>query len=267
MNGLFRDTLSELFDRKIIYLYAFATLIAFLVIFASDRLEVEFGRQMGQPLDSSGIDTFLSESVARGLSGFMSLLVFMTAMAVAGLIPGMFRKGRAEFYLPAPIARGRLLLTKVFSIWTVYGLFAILCGLLTFAFAAILLPGVSPGMLVLFGVYWLSMLVWVSVVAFGGIVFKSASGAIITAFFVWLLQQAQGILDWVNGLLPNPLAIVDWSQTILYYTIPDTSALGDIAVALGVGGRIDSWMPLWHSLLFAVVLLYLASWIFKRRDF
>jgi ABC-type transport system involved in multi-copper enzyme maturation permease subunit len=256
---------SELFDRKIIYLYAFATLMAFFVVFAGDRLEVEFGTQTGQSLDSGEMDGFVSSWVAEGLSVFMSLLVFMTAMAVAGLIPGMFRKGRAEFYLPSPIARGRLLLTKVFSIWTIYGVFAIACGLLTFAFAAIILPGVSTRMLILFGVYYLDVLIWVSVIVFGGVLFKSASGAIITAFFVWLLQRAQGILDWINELINTPL--ISWAQTVLYYAIPDTSALGDIAIRLGVGGRITSWMPLWHSLLFAVVLLYLATWVFKRRDF
>ncbi len=265
MRGIVTDVFAELVDRKVIYLFAFVTLVALLVIFAGSKIETEFDMPGGERLESEALGGFLSDWLVRGFSVFLTILVFLGAMASAGLIPRMMEPGRAEYYLSKPVSRTRLLLGKVLAIWFAYGLLVVLGGTLSALFAALVLGFSELRIVILFGIYWVDFLVWTSIICLGGVLFRSGSGAIISAFLVWILQEVPGFLEWVNQLLS--WKAVGWIQDAIYYLIPDTSAMGDIAVQLTVGREVADWMPLWHSLLFAVVMLYLAVRVFKARDY
>jgi ABC-type transport system involved in multi-copper enzyme maturation permease subunit len=265
MNGIFADTLVELKDRKIVYLFAFVTVLAMLVIFIGDTVSGEFDSQMGG-LEAQGItEGLVSTAVVQGFSVFMTILVFLAAMATAGLIPAMVEKGRSEFYLARPISRTRLLLSRVLSIWLVYGLLNIACGLVAVVFSAFLLGSSDIGMIWLFGIYWLNFFIWFAAICLGGILFRSASGAIMMAFLIWLLREVPGLLRGINQLVDRRW--LEWTADTISYLVPDSSGMGDIAVALTMGQSVTNWMPLWHSSLVAVVMLLLAVWVFKRRDY
>ncbi len=266
MNGILADTLVELKDRKVVYLFAFVTVLAMLVIFAGDRVGAEFNVTVGGDLQGQGLaEGFIAGAVVNGFSIFMTILVFLAAMATSGLIPAMLEKGRSEFYLARPLSRTRFLLSRFFSIWLVYGLLILACGLIAFAFSAMLLGSVETGLVWLFGIYWLNFFVWLSVICLGGLLFRSGSGAIMLAFAVWLLRKVPGLLDWASQLIE--WKSIQWTRDIVFYLVPDSSGMGDVAVALAVGQSVNDWMPLWHSTLVAVVLLLLALWVFKRRDY
>lgn len=265
MNGILADTLVELKERKIVYLFAFVTVLALLVIFAGDRAGEEFHFDQGGLEMGAVGEGFMTSAVANGFSFFMTILVFLAAMATAGLIPAMLEKGRSEFYLARPLSRTSLLLSRIFSIWLVYGLLIMACGLVALAFSAMLL-GFTDGRIVwLFAVYWLNFLIWLSIICLGGLLFRSSSGAIMLAFMVWLLRKVPGLLDWANQVVD--WKSIQWTRDILYYLVPDSSGMGDVAVALAVGQPVTNWMPLWHSTLVAVAMLLVAVWVFKRRDF
>ena len=65
MNGILADTLTELKDRKIVYVFAFATVLALLVIFAGDKAGDEFSVSMGD-LEGRGVsEGFLASAIAN----------------------------------------------------------------------------------------------------------------------------------------------------------------------------------------------------------
>lgn len=268
MNGILADTLVELKDRKIIFLFAFVTLLAMLVIFAGDKLGDEFNAGMGGAggMEQHGVaEGFVSGAVVNGFSVFMTILVFLAAMATAGLIPAMVEKGRSEFYLARPISRTRLLLARTFSIWLVYGSLITACGLAAFAFSAVLLGFTEGGIAWLFAVYWLNFLIWLSVICLGGIIFRSAIGAIMLAFTIWLLREVPAWLDGINQLVG--WKSLEWASDGITILVPDSYGMGDIAIALTMGQPVSDWMPMWHSTLVAVVMMLFAVWVFKRRDY
>ena len=128
MRGLIRDSVVELFDRKVIYVFGVVTLIAVGIIGLLRSAEVRLEGQIG--MDADSMTEMFSDQLLSGQSLFMSILVFLAVMAVAGLIPNMLVKGRADFYLSKPISRSALLLRKLISIWIVYGGVVITCGLI-----------------------------------------------------------------------------------------------------------------------------------------
>lgn len=261
MRGLLNDTVSELFDRKMIWVYAVLSALAILVTFGARAVEISI---QGQNLDLTEMGEVLAQSAARGLSVFLYILVFFTVLGTAGVIPSMFIRGRADYFLSKPISRPALLLYKVISIWLVYS------AVLSVAF---LLEAIAIG--AAFGhfdirlfwlpvVYSLTLLVWLSVTSLAGIWFGSGAMSLIAAFVVWLLQYLLSFHEWVAQLTRSKtiVLIVD----MLYNIVPKTGQMSDMALALAVGGSIE-WLPLWSSLLFAVAALVVTVAVFRRKEY
>lgn len=265
MRGLLGDAVGELLSRKVLFLFGFVTLVMILAVFVTGEIGVDIKVQGGEDFEVEQLIGPLGPWIAQVFSKVMTIFVFLAVLATVGLIPVSLEKGRAEFYLSRPVSRSRLLFGKLFSIWLVYGTVIIVCGLIIYGFTSVI-HGVLDGKIVyLFLVYWLNFLIWLSIVGLAGILFGSAAWSMMAAFVVWiaqwLLSYHEGISQIVRSKLVNNLI------EVLYYAVPKTGEIGDIAVSLSIGRTVDSWMPLWSSLLFAAVMLYLAAWVFKRRDY
>jgi hypothetical protein len=53
----------------------------------------------------------------------------------------------------------------------------------------------------------------------------------------------------------------------LYHFLPKTSELGNITRLLVQGMEVTSWMPLWTSLVFGVIMLTVSNVVFGRKNF
>jgi len=53
----------------------------------------------------------------------------------------------------------------------------------------------------------------------------------------------------------------------LYHFLPKTSELGNITRLLVQGADVNSWMPLWTSLIFGVLMLAVSNIVFSRKNF
>jgi ABC-type polysaccharide/polyol phosphate export permease len=53
----------------------------------------------------------------------------------------------------------------------------------------------------------------------------------------------------------------------LYYILPKVFDLGNMARQIVLGDPITSWMPVWSSLLFGVVVLSCGLFAFSRRNY
>jgi ABC-type transport system involved in multi-copper enzyme maturation permease subunit len=263
MRGITRDCVVEMFDRKTVYLFIAVTFIAVVLAFLSPKMEVEFYSTGNVDMGSMG--DFLTNPVTKALSTYLMFMVFLAVMASAGLVPSMLARGRADFYLSKPISRTSLLLNKLFSIWLVYGGTVVLCGLLIYAALALTHGFFDWKIFYIFILVLVNLFIWLSITTTAGIVTGSTAMSVMSAFLVWV---AQVILHWheqIKGFLESkPVGyIVDG----LYYILPKTSEVSAIADACAFGKPIESWMPLYSSLIFSTTLVALGVVIFKRKNY
>jgi len=54
---------------------------------------------------------------------------------------------------------------------------------------------------------------------------------------------------------------------VLYYALPKVFDVGRIARELVLGNPVTSWMPVWSSALFGVVILSTGLYLFARRNY
>jgi ABC-type transport system involved in multi-copper enzyme maturation permease subunit len=196
---------------------------------------------------------------------FVTVLIFLVVMATAGLVPTLLERGRAEFYIARPYGRRSLLLGKFFAIWVVYGAAMTICSLFVWLVGGVAFGSFSFSALWVLVMALVALFIWLSVTVFVGIWSGSTAMAVMSAVIVWVLQTILAQREWIKLLTDSKLALTlnDW----FYYIVPKPSAIADIAVTLASGQAVDDWLPLWSSLLFAVVVLGLAVVVFKRKDY
>ncbi|HQL25224.1 MAG TPA: hypothetical protein PKY95_12460, partial [candidate division Zixibacteria bacterium] len=107
--------------------------------------------------------------------------------------------------------------------------------------------------------------VWLSVTAFSGILTGSFAVSIMMAFVMWIAQVLLQYHEAVQNVIGS--RFVTGIVSGLYYVLPKTSQLGEVTQSLALGRPVESWLPLWSSLLFAVVLVGITVAMFERKDY
>ena len=95
---------------------------------------------------------------------------------------------------------------------------------------------------------------------------KEEPVSIMTAFLVWFVQW--GLQTWrdvIQGFVDN--AVINGIVDGLYYVLPKHSQMADLFERLVDGLPIDSWLPLWSSVAFAIILISLTSVAFRQTDY
>lgn len=260
MRGILADTIAEMVDRKVLWIYGAAAVVGMLVILVARQMQVQFH---AEGMDLQDMGAALTSPRLFLYHKFAYYLVFLTVMISAGLVPKMMVRGRADFYLSKPLSRKTLLLNKLFAIWLVYG------ALLT----AVMLIEMAVGGLG-FGVFdakvfylvlceLLALFVWLTITVFAGIVSGSGPTSILIAFAVWVVQQLLALHEGISRLLDSP--VLGKGVEILYYIWPKTIKISEEGLNYVTGSSFD-WMPLYSSLIFAAVLVYVTVYIFNRQN-
>ncbi|PWB72027.1 hypothetical protein C3F09_07180 [candidate division GN15 bacterium] len=265
MNGILRDTVAELIDRKILYVFLGVTLIAVLVIAATSSVDLRIQVSGTGELGNTAPSVIAQSALLKLFGAFISLLVFLAAMASASLMPSALEKGRVDFYLTKPLSRAGFLLRKYVAIWLTYGGIVVACGLIVYPVAGLVHGTSDSRVAYLFGASLVNLAIWFSITVAAGVLSRSAPIAIMTAFIVWVGQT----------ILAGHTAIGDfigssgWKYLVdaLYYILPKPSILFDQAFALCEGKAITDWVPLGSSILFAAAMLVAAAEILRRKEF
>ncbi len=203
MRGITRDCVVEMFDRKIVWVFAVITLIAVVVIVLSGDIQFGGGFTGGDDMDIGEVNDMLGNPIMRVFSSFVSFLVILAVMATAGLIPSMMISGRADYFLSKPISRTSLLLNKFFGIWLSYGAMIVICGLIGYG-VMYMVHGISgESISYLFILNLFSLFIWLCITSFAGIVFGSGSMAIVSAALVWLAQWVLGWHDYFKQIIDS----------------------------------------------------------------
>ena len=263
MRGITRDCLLEMLDRKLIYVFGIATLLTILVVLYSGTVEINFGS--GENMELNQLSDAMGNPIMRGFNFYLSILVFLAVLGTAGLVPGMLIRGRADYYLSKPISRSSLLLNKLFGIWIVYGATIFVCGVITYLTIIAVHGGFDWAVLYFLVFPLISLFIWLSITVFAGVTFGSQPISLMVAFSVWVLHMLVSGIRVFDEILGS--TIFSYVVNVVYYVLPKNAEFSGMSMQLLDGRSVQSWMPLWSSLLFAVVLVYFTLTVFKRRSY
>lgn len=267
MNGLFKDTLAELLDKKTVYLFAIITFLAIVLTF--------FTGDIGMTIDGSGQEIGLEElgieidkPLLQGSKGLMSLLLFLTILMTAGILPNMFIKGRADYFLSKPLSRSSLILKKFFSIWIVYGALISICGLLCYVTGAVVHSIFNNMIFMIIGFTLIELFIWLTISFFVGITSGKTVSVITSVFLLWLFQY---LLSWLHSsqLILEQFGYKAVSKVIdyFYYFIPKLSELSELVEnAITQPSLLNSYI-VYSSVGFGAGLLFLTIYLFKRKNY
>lgn len=265
MRGMIHDAFLEMIHRKTIYVFGVVTLLAIGGVLLSLGIDIDINFQTGGA-DSDPFGDMIERPALHFIGGFMGFLVFLTVLATAGLFPAILQKGTADFYLSKPISRTTLYLYRLLSIWTVYGATIAICGSLVMLTVVIGWGFFEWGLMMYFAWVLVSLLIWLSITAFMGIVSGSTPVAIMTAFLVWFLQWGlQAFREVLKNFIDS--SVVNGILDGLYYLIPKHSEMAVLFERLADGLPVESWLPLWSSIVFAGALMAVSSALFERGDY
>jgi ABC-type transport system involved in multi-copper enzyme maturation permease subunit len=232
VRGMTRDCIVELFDRKVMWLYALITLVMVATIIIVGHTRVYEDPDSLRGMGSLTFKEFRSEVLVMIFEWFVYVLVVLTVLITAGKVPVMLVPGRVEFFLSKPISRTSLYLNKLLGMLSTYGV---------------------------------SLFIWLSITTFGGIAFGSTSMAFVTAAVFWFAQLALRGREVVKQVVDS--AALDTVLDVLYYIVPKTGELSDLTAEVALGKPATSWLPLYSSLVFAFVLVVAAAVVFKRKNY
>jgi ABC-type transport system involved in multi-copper enzyme maturation permease subunit len=268
--ALIRDTFREAFARRIFWGFTGCStaLLAFLVFIM--RIDVVAGALATVTMFGRALQTTDVQGVVQGTQSVIAMAMYFLGLALAmfasaGLVAAMFEPGRIELLLSKPVSRTLLLLGRyagnvlvvaanvvylTLGSWIIFGIKTGLWG------AGYLLSSV-------FTIFVFSVLL--AVIVLLGVLWESAAVAIMVSFgmvvFTLILAQRTAI----ERLLDS-----EWSRDVvrvLYYILPKTSDISVIIRHLILNEPVDSWMPVWSTALFGVVVLTAGIVHFRRKSF
>ena len=260
--AIFIDSLLEVRDRKIFYLYLLVTLVVVLVLVLLPNFKID-----DVDLFESGVipPEMMSEAVSRFFDQFFGFMIFLMVFGSAGLLPSFLAKGRIELTLSKPIDRYRLLSMKFVSVFIIMcAILAILTSLiwliLSFRLGGIswyFLLGLLFAFVQFFAVY--------SIVFMLGVTTNSAAVAIMGYF---ILRVTTGLLAEREALY-RFLGDSVWKKSldVVYHILPKIGEMGENYVPLMKGQGLAEAYPVYSTLGISVALILITLLIFNRRDY
>ena len=266
MRGLTRDTIVELVDRKFIWLFGIITLFVcgIIVLIGQSDFEMKIQTQ-GDIEPMQTMQGLLDNAVVQSLESYSGFLLFLAMVATAGLLPRMLERGRADFYMSKPLSRMGLLYGKLGAVWLIYGLMLVICMGIPAVLTQIIFGAPGLHIVYLLMVDMLLLAIWMSITSFMGVLSTSTVMAIVTAVVVYFVQLLLPLREGLYQIFQSSMlkGLLDG----LYYVLPKTSQVSALAVNLVLQKEVESWMPLWSSLVFAAFLFVAAGVVIKRKDY
>lgn len=278
--GLMAYTLRESLHRWTLITFVIGITFFLLLLSTAVNLDIVEGtlasaRLFGQDLRVGDMNVQVEDVVRYFQVGIISLLyvvgVVLALFLTSNYVPSLLRDGWVDLLVAQPIARPTLLLGRalgsvaVVSIGIAYlvgGTWVVVrlkTGLGSFGF---LLAG-----LVILCAYAACYAAAVLV----GVITRNAPVSGMVGLMVWVaghvIYAFHRFPEWRAALRsgwPRQTAVAFTES--LYWILPKTQGLGELAVA-AARGEPASTAPLWYSLPFTAACLFLACWWFLRRDY
>jgi len=275
--GLFLLTFRELWSKKVILgLFIVSSLVLLMVTFALNLEVVEgslegfrlFGQDAGPDSGEEGGLPSLTEvvvaveSVVAGATYWLGILLAL--FASASLFPNLQKVGRVELLLSKPISRSQVIVGHVLGVWVVIAVLTLYLMGGTWLIMSIKSGVWAPRFLLSILLVVAMFAVMYSVMMLMGVWTKSTALSLIVAYGLIFASMVLAGADSIGPLLGAVGEPVFWS---LYHVLPNFTEVTQIVVRLAKETEIESWYPLWSSLLFGGVAYGIAGYWFVHRDF
>jgi ABC-type transport system involved in multi-copper enzyme maturation permease subunit len=268
--AIIRDTFREAFARRIFWgFFGCCTALLLFLLFIM-RVDVVAGALatvsiFGNSLPSTNVQNLVqqTQSVIAGILYYagMALAVF----ASAGLVSAVFEPGRIELLLSKPVSRTHLLLGRY-----VGNVLVVTANILYLVGGSWIIFGAKTGV---WGIGFLlsSLLtififsVLLAVIVLIGVVLDSSAVAIMVTFAIMIVTPILAQKATFERLLSS-----EWSRDILrvlYYALPKIWEVRGIVQNMIMNKPIESWMPIWSTAIFGVVVLGIGIWRFQRKSY
>ena len=275
------DVMREAAARWTLIAY-FCLSTIFIIIFAlAVNLDIVNGslagaRLFGKEVQMSGNEISIEKLVLGFESGFSVVLyflcTFLAIFATAHLVPRMQEKGTIDLYLARPVARVKLLLSRYVA------------GLVLAASNIVYLIG-SIWIIVI----WKTHVVHPRFLLGGALILFVIAVELAFAFVIGVVTSSTAVsIMGTKGLFFFGLMLVGheriaavvskewqaWLINTLYWIVPKTAEIGEAVVAFVSGNQVPervaaalSPMPFVTTAAFGIICLFLASWLFQRKEF
>ena len=263
MRGITRDTVSEMLDRKAFLISVVAASAATLGVLTNDlgTVHIDFGNIMA---DESAAFPNAMRTGMHFLAIYLDLLLALTVLFVAGVLPSFLEPKFGWFYFGRPMDRQKIIIEKLVSLVVVY--------------TALLLAAVLPATLVgmirygivdiriaeIIAVQGCAAVIWILIASSLGVLFRSSVKVVPLCLGLVAIQVIINSRETLARSLDSP-AVAGVLKAISY-AIPRTNDFSQAAHQLADGQTLALWWPIGSSLLFALVLVYSALLAVKRRD-
>lgn len=263
----FRESLAK---KTFMAFLAISTFICLLFIFALN-FDIVDGLQSGVTLFGNDIPKqFNLTELVVGVQGVLSVLlftagIFLSLFATSSLMPTMLQSGFVDIFLSKPVSRfqiisGRFLgstlivALNIFYLVLFSGLvLAIKTGIWNWGF-------LGAGLIIV-----LSFTVLFSLMTVLSMVSKNGPLSLMVTYLILFFSPLLLARDQIYALLSSKY--YGYLFDGLYYILPKTAELGELTQKIARGVEINSWMPLWSSLLFALCMFLVSAYIFQKKNF
>jgi len=263
----FRESLAK---KTFLAFLAISTFIGLLLIFALN-FDIVDGLQSGVSIFGKDVpQQFDISKIIFGIEGGLSVLlytagIFLSLFATSSLIPTMLQPGFIDLFLSKPVSRFQILTGRFIGAVLIVALnifyLVIFAGLILS-----LKTGVwNWGFLWAAVIIVLSFTVLFSLMTFLGMVSRNGPLSLMVTYLVLFFSPLLLARDQIYALLSSKY--FGYFFDGLYYVLPKTAELGATTQQLARGLEVSSWMPLWSSLLFALGMVALSGYIFKKKNF
>ena len=275
LTAVITDTIRESLAKKLFLGFTALSLLTILIFIFALKIDVVEGALglatiFGQSTGDTPFD--LEKFIFTAESAIASLLfaggILISLFATASLFPSMQEKGTIDLLLSKPISRTGIIVAKFLGnlVIVAFNIFFLIFGV--WLVLSVKTGIWNIGFLVSGLTITVSYAVLLTILAFVGILAQSTGLSIMITFLVayaispiLLLLQEPRILRFFTHQSSRMLI------RVLYYIFPKTTELGNLTRLVVEGKEVTSWMPLWSSLLFGVVVFGATIYLFYRKDY
>lgn len=263
----FRESLAK---KTFMAFLAISTFVMLLFIFALN-LDIVDGAQTAVSvfgLEISGLEQV--ENIVLNIQSFVTVLlfligIFISLFATSNLIPTLLQPGFIDLFISKPVSRLEILSGRFLGSVAIvaFNIFYMIVGLwLIFA----LKTGFwNTGFLMAGVMITLTFTILYSLMTFLGLITGSGPFALMITYMVLFFSPLLVQRDQIYALLSSAFYgnIIDG----LYYFLPKAAELVDMTQKIVGDVPVTDWMPLWSSIIFAVFIYIVSSYIFLKKNF
>ncbi len=264
-------TFRESFAKKtFIAFMAISTLVHLVFLFALNLDIVDgaeaalsiMGQDTGEVVELERFIRIAESAVAVAL---FTAGLFMALFATSSLIPSFLDKGNIDLMISKPLSRWQILTGRYLGAVAIvaFNVFYLVVG--SWLILS-LKTGIWNGGFLLSGfMIVLTFAILFALMTFLSVMVKSGPFALMITYLILFFSPALIQRDQIYALLSSKF--YGYLLDGIYHFLPKTAELGQITENLVRGVEISSWLPLWTSLGFGMLMLVCSNLIFARKNF